>query len=38
MAIQDMSMFKQILAKEKFYVVLIDRKILRDENTDNRLI
>lgn len=38
MAIQDMSMFKQILAKEKFYVVLIDRKILRDEATDIRLI
>lgn len=38
MAIQDMSMFKQILAKEKFYVVLIDRKMLRNEEKNIRLI
>ncbi|WP_323704193.1 DUF2750 domain-containing protein [Mammaliicoccus sp. Dog046] len=38
MAIQDMSMFKQILAREKFYVILIDRKILRDQENDIRLI
>lgn len=38
MAIQDMSMFKEILAKEKFYFILSDRKILRDEESDKRLI
>ncbi|MEB6196616.1 DUF2750 domain-containing protein [Mammaliicoccus sciuri] len=38
MAIQDMSKFKQILTKERFYVVLNDRKILRDNDTDYRLI
>nr|WP_263315046.1 DUF2750 domain-containing protein [Mammaliicoccus sp. Marseille-Q6498] len=38
MPVQDMSMFKQILTKEKFYVVLINRRILRDDNKDIRLI
>lgn len=38
MAIQDMSMFKQILTKEKFYVVLTDKRILRDADTNTRLI
>ncbi|MDQ7142331.1 DUF2750 domain-containing protein [Mammaliicoccus lentus] len=38
MAIQDMSMFKQILTKEKFYVVLADKRILRDADTNTRLI
>lgn len=38
MAIQDMSMFKQILTKEKFYVVLTDKRILRDVDTNTRLI
>lgn len=38
MAIQDMSKFKQILTKEKFYVVLNDRKIVRDNDTEYRLI
>lgn len=38
MAIQDMSMFKQILTKEKFYVVLTDKRILRDADKNIRLI
>ena len=38
MAIQDMSMFNQILTKEKFYVVLTDKRILRDADTNTRLI
>lgn len=33
-----MSMFKTILAKEKFYVILYEKRMLRDEQKDIRLI